>query len=119
MVYMNSTNTVQTGHYHDFRPYQVDVENLPKSAKGRESKIFTPEVLTLLSRNVGQWFVIQEYKFGKEQKKEIASKRSTYYQSSKSHILKYPNLEYLVRGESNTQDTHTLRLIARFADENQ
>ena len=115
---MNSTNTVQTGHYHDFRPYQDDVDNLPKSAKGRESKIFTPEVLTLLSRNVGQWFVIQEYKFGKEQKKEIASKRSTYYQSSKSYILKYPNLEYLVRGETDG-DTHTLKLMARMVNENQ
>ena len=115
---MNTINSVHTGHYHDFRPYQVDVDNLPKSTRGRESKIYTKEVLTLLNRNLDQWFVVQEMKFDRSQKKEIASRRSTYYQSSKLHVLKYPRLEYLVRGEGNS-NTHVLRLIARIVSENQ
>ena len=42
MVDMNNTSIVHTGHYHNFRPYQVDVDNLPTSSKGRESKVYTP-----------------------------------------------------------------------------
>lgn len=116
---MNSTYTVQTGHYmHDFKPYQVDVEELPKTSRGRDSKVYTPNVINLLGKNLDKWFVIQESQFEKSDKKGIASKRSTFYQSSKLHVLKYPNLEYMVRGESNSEGVHTLRLMARFVSEN-
>ena len=118
MVDMNSTYTVQTGHYmNDFKPYQVDVDELPKTSRGRDSKVYTPNVISLLGKNLDRWFVIQEAHFEKDDRKAIASKRSTFYQSSKLHVLKYPNLEYMVRGESDSEGTHTLRLMARFVSE--
>jgi len=116
VVDMNSTNTVHTGHY--FRPYQINVDDLPKSSRGRESSIYSNDVISLLQKNLDKWFVISEYKFDKSEKKSIASKRSTYYTASKSCILKYANLEYLVRGETDG-DTHTLKLMARMVNENQ
>ena len=115
MVDMNNTNIVHTGHYHNFRPYQVDIEDMPKSSRGRESTVYTPQVLSLLKNNTGKWFVIQEEKFDKTNRKAIMSRRSTYYQSSKLHSLKFSNLEYMVRGETRG-DNHTLRLMARFVD---
>lgn len=118
MVDMNNTNIVHTGHYHNFRPYQVDIEDMRKSSRGRESTVYTPQVLSLLKNNLDKWFVIQEEKYDKADRKSIMSKRSTFYQSSKLHSLKIPNLEYMVRGES-VEDTHTLRLMARLKDENQ
>ncbi len=117
MVDMNNTNIVHTGHYHNFRPYQVDVDNLPTSSKGRESKVYTPDVLALLNKNPDKWFVIQEVEFDSSDKKGIATKRSVFYQSSKLHVLKFPNLEYLVRGETKEDGRHILRLISRFISE--
>ena len=117
MVDMNNTNIVHTGHYHNFRPYQVDINTLPTSKKGRESKVYTPEVLELLRNNLDKWFVIQEVRFDAEDRKSIATKRSSFYQSSKLHVLKFPNLEYLVRGETRDDNSHVLRLIARFVSE--
>ena len=118
MVDMNNTNIVHTGHYHNFRPYQVDIEDMRKSSRGRESTVYTPEVLSLLKNNLNKWFVIQEVKFDRADRKSIMSKRSTFYQSSKIHSFKISNLEYMVRGESKA-DTHTLRLLARLTNENQ
>ena len=92
---MNNTNIVHTGHYHNFRPYQVDIDNLPTSNKGRESKVYTPEVLELLRNNLDKWFVIQEVQFDAKDRKSIATKRSVFYQSSKLHVLKFPNFSWM------------------------
>ena len=95
----------------------VLVRGLPGSCKTTLAEMLDWYEDAIMFSTDDLFMVDGEYKFDRDQKKEIASKRSTYYQSSKSHILKYPNLEYLVRGESNAEDTHTLRLIARFVDE--
>ena len=114
---MNNIDIVHTGHYHNFRPYQVNIEDIPKTSRGRESRVYTKEILNLLDSNLDKWFVIQESKFDKSDRKSIMSRRSTFYQSSKTHSLKYPNLEYMVRGETR-DETHILRLMARLVVEN-
>ena len=118
--HMNSTSTKDT-----FVPYSVD-DAVVETNRG---KIFTKDVLELLTSNPNRWYAVSESFIPKEQREVILSKRSVYYTAGKNVQRKFGNIDYKVKGGvenvqnqmSNgfdyTKELHAVRLYARWTVE--
>tara|TARA_R100001510_G_C7654238_1_gene212850 strand:+ start:1653 stop:2051 length:399 start_codon:yes stop_codon:yes gene_type:complete len=118
--HMSNTNTKEA-----FMPYSVD-DSVVDSNRG---KIFTKDVLELLTSNPNRWYVVSESFIPKEDRDVILSKRSVYYTAGKNIQRKFGNVDYKVKGGvenvqnqmSNgfdyTKEVHAVRLYARWSVE--
>jgi hypothetical protein len=116
--YNNNTGKV-------FVPYSVD-DTVVEASRG---KIFTQEMITLLTSNPNKWYVVDEAYFTREERAEILSKRSVYYTAGKTVQKKFGNIDYKVKGGveniketmSNgfdySREAHAVRLYARWTAE--
>jgi hypothetical protein len=105
-----------------FVPYSVD-DTVVEASRG---KIFTTEMISLLTSNPNKWYVVDEAYFDKDERAEILSKRSVYYTAGKTVQRKFDNIEYKVKGGAESvketmsngfdysREAHAVRLYARW-----
>lgn len=108
-----------------FVPYSVD-DTVVDASRG---KIFTQEMISLLTSNPNKWYVVDESYFNKDERAQILSKRSVYYTAGNTVQRKFGNIDYRVKGGVESvketmidgfdysREAHAVRLYARWTVE--